>query len=112
MKVLISHIALATLLLAVSGFAAAAQRMEEGKAIYEKTCGTCHETGVDGAPITGQAEDWEHRSGLWEAVLFEHANKGYLKMPAKGGDKSPTENEVDLAADYMLTITHPDLPRD
>ncbi len=112
MKVLISHITLATLLLAISSFATASPRMEEGKAIYEETCSNCHETGVDGAPITGKAEDWEHRSGLWEAVLFEHANEGYLKMPAKGGEKSLTENEVDLAADYMLTITHPDLPRD
>ena len=112
MKVLISHIALAALLLIVSGFVTASQRMEEGKAIYDENCGSCHEAGVDGAPITGRAEDWEHRSGLWEAVLFEHANKGYLKMPAKGGDNSLTENEVDLAADYMLTITHPDLPRD
>jgi len=112
MKLLISLAATTGLLLSVCGPGEASQRMDDGKAIYDASCGKCHETGVDDAPVTRRPEDWVNRSNLWEAVLFEHANKGYLKMPAKGGDEFLTKYEVDLAADYMLTITHPDLPRD
>ena len=79
---------------------------------YEHACADCHETGKDGAPRTGDAAAWEGRSALWEAVLFEHAQKGYFNMPAKGHDGRFTDEEVAAAAQYMLEITHPDRPRD
>jgi cytochrome c5 len=79
---------------------------------YEHACAECHETGKDGAPRTGDAEAWAGRSSLWEAVLFEHAQKGYFNMPAHGHDGRFTDDEVAAAAQYMLEITHPDQPRD
>ena len=39
-------------------------------------------------------------------------NEGYLGMPAKGGNARLSEYDVDAAVEYMLTITHPELPRD
>jgi cytochrome c5 len=33
-------------------------------------------------------------------------------MPARGGDARMSEYDVDAAVEYMLTITHPELPRD
>lgn len=91
---------------------ASEQRMKDGRAVYEKTCKICHETGIAGAPQTNKPEDWEGRSALWESVLFEHAEKGYLGMPAKGGDPDASNYDVEAAAEYMLTITHPELPAD
>jgi cytochrome c5 len=79
---------------------------------YEHACADCHETGKNGAPRTGDADAWAGRSGLWEAVLFEHAQKGYFKMPAHGLDGRFSDEEVAAAAQYMLEITHPDRPRD
>jgi cytochrome c5 len=79
---------------------------------YEHACAKCHETGMNGAPRTGDAEAWAGRSALWEAVLFEHAQKGYFKMPAHGLDGRFSDEEVAAAAQYMLEITHPDRPRD
>jgi cytochrome c5 len=105
-------ISLAGILLAFSSVCAAADRQEEGRKAYEANCASCHETGTDGAPSTRKAEDWTERSNLWESVLFEHANEGYLKMPGKGGNSTLSEYEVDVAAEYMLNITHPDMPRD
>ena len=49
---------------------------------------------------------------FWEAVLFEHANQGFLKMPGKGGKQELSEYDVDVAAEYMLNISHPRLPAD
>ena len=91
---------------------ASEQRVEDGRAMYERTCKICHETGIAGAPQTNNPEDWKGRSSLWESVLFEHAEKGYLGMPAKGGDPDASAYDVEAAAEYMLTITHPELPAD
>lgn len=83
-----------------------------GRQAYETTCAHCHETGLDGAPITGNAADWENRSQLWQAVLMEHAKDGYLEMPAKGGDLNLSDSTVSAAAEYMLEITFPNRPPD
>lgn len=91
---------------------AGSERMADGEAIYKANCARCHSTGVMGAPITGEEADWEGRSKLWEGVLMEHANEGWLKMPAKGGEQSLSEYDVDAAAEYMLNTSHPELKAD
>jgi cytochrome c5 len=78
---------------------------EAGLAAYQRVCAQCHETGRMGAPLTGQPEYWAGRSRLWQAVLFRHAEQGYVKMPARGGDESLTDREVQAAAEYMLAVT-------
>jgi len=112
MKTLSMSVAVMSLLAASGLCMAASDRLEDGRVAYETTCAKCHETGVDNAPKTGNSKDWDGRSNLWDAVLSEHAQKGYLRMPAKGGDKDSSEYDVDAAAEYMLTITHPDMPHD
>lgn len=79
---------------------------------YKEACANCHETGKDNAPRTGDPDAWAGRSALWEAVLFEHAQKGYFDMPPHGLDGRFSDDEVAAAAQYMLEITHPDRPRD
>ena len=82
-----------------------------GQRAYEDLCAGCHEEGLNGAPKTGDRVAWEGRSWLWEAVLFEHARSGYNEMPAKGGDSELDEATVTKAAEYMMALTYPDLPR-
>ena len=82
-----------------------------GQRAYEDLCAGCHEAGLNGAPKTGDKVAWEGRSWLWEAVLFEHARSGYNEMPAKGGDSELDEATVTKAAEYMMALTYPDLPR-
>ncbi len=98
----------AAMLLATAS--ATAGRLEDGERVYALHCATCHESGIAEAPQTRKPEDWRDRSRLWQAVLAEHAEHGYLGMPAQRNGLS--DYEVDAAAEYMLTITHPDLPRD
>ena len=106
---LISFIALISI---GSQVAAASERMVDGEKSYRQLCACCHENGLMDAPVTGDPEDWKQRSPLWEAVLLEHAEKGYVKMPARGGAEYATDYDIGVAAEYMLTITHPDLPED
>lgn len=84
------------------------QELLEGQRAYENVCAGCHEEGKGGAPVTGDREAWAERSPLWAAVLEEHAKDGYLDMPAKGGNPDLADQEVRAAADYMLTLTHPE----
>ncbi len=105
--------ALAIALLAVAGTASAqSDRLEEGRLAFDKHCAQCHENTATEAPTAGDKGDWTSRSQLWEAVLFEHAEKGYLEMPPKGGAMDATDYEVEAAAEYMLTVTHPEMPHD
>jgi len=86
----------------------AESRQIAGRAGYERVCANCHETGEDGAPRTGDADAWQDRSTLWEAVLYEHAKSGYIDMPARGGDADLSDPELEAAAEYMLSRTYPD----
>ena len=83
-----------------------------GKEAYELVCARCHAEGKNGAPKVGDPAAWEGRSSLWEAVLFEHAKKGYNKMPARGGDAALDDATVERAAEYMLRQVYPDAPPD
>ncbi|MEH6583840.1 MAG: c-type cytochrome [Halioglobus sp.] len=86
----------------------ASERLDDGKRVYEEVCATCHDSGADGAPRRGEAGDWSGRSHLWEAVLLEHVDKGYLGMPAQGGSGGLSEYDVGAASEYMLTESHPE----
>ena len=92
--------------------AAAAAADANGKQPYLDYCAGCHETGMLGAPIAGDAAFWEGRSTLWQAVLMEHAKTGYFDMPAKGSRPDLPDATIDAATEYMLGITFPDLPID
>lgn len=83
-----------------------------GERAYNENCAGCHETGMLGAPIAGDAADWGGRSNLWDAVLLDHAITGYFEMPAKGGRADLPDNVVRAAAEYMLRMTFPDMPHD
>ncbi len=83
---------------------------EAGRLAYERVCAGCHEEGKSGAPRTGRPEDWAGRSRLWQAVLAEHARRGFLGMPARGGDVALSDREVQAAAEHMLSLTHPKAP--
>lgn len=83
-----------------------------GERHYSEYCAGCHETGMLGAPVAGNPQDWTARSQLWDAVLFDHAITGYLEMPAKGGRMDLPDDVVKAAAEYMLRITFPDRLQD
>ena len=94
------------------GDAAADANSINGEAAYMEYCATCHEDGMFNAPRMGEPMDWEVRSSLWQAVLMEHAKKGYYDMPARGGRSDLPDEIVNAAAEYMLENTYRDRPKD
>jgi cytochrome c5 len=83
----------------------------DGEAVYNKACTTCHATGLAGAPKLGDAADWGPRIAQGEALLLEHAIKGFTgkkgMMPPKGGFVNLSDDEVRAAIAYMTTATAP-----
>ncbi len=94
------------------GAGAPAEVTTNGEAAYLEYCARCHDEGIFGAPRTGQPQDWQNRSKLWQAVLMEHAKEGYLDMPARGGKADLPDEVVNAAAEYMLEQTFCEWPCD
>ena len=83
-----------------------------GRDAYTQACAECHDEGTDGAPRIWDPDAWVGRSSLWEAVLFEHAEEGFLEMSRRDTDVGISDETVSRAAEYMLEMTHPDRPSD
>lgn len=74
-----------------------------GKNIYLQDCAFCHNSGRDGAPVIGKTSDWAARVPEWRSVLEEHAIRGFINMPAKGGNEKLSARQVSDAVDYMVS---------
>jgi cytochrome c5 len=78
----------------------------DGKSVYDATCAVCHASGVAGAPILGEVDDWEDRVGEGIEIMVEHAIQGYTGnsgvMPPKGGNASLSDDAVTAAVQFMV----------
>jgi len=85
--------------------ASASASADSGKALFSSACIACHGIGVAGAPKVGDKANWAPRIAQGNAVLYEHAIKGFQGkagvMPPKGGSTAP-DAEVKAAVDYMV----------
>ncbi|PSU88692.1 cytochrome C [Photobacterium kishitanii] len=73
-----------------------------GQAIYDQYCASCHNSGLMAAPKKGDADDWATRVSQGDAVLAEHAIKGFNAMPAKGTCMDCSDAEIVAAINYMI----------
>ena len=95
------RLAIAGLLTGVM-LAATAAEIRGGKEVYDSSCAGCHASGVLQAPRQGVAEDWVEREKQGLEVLKSHAIKGFKNMPAKGGNPTIEDAEIENAIVYML----------
>ena len=73
-----------------------------GQAVYDRYCGSCHKSGLMGAPKKGDADDWAVRVSQGDAVLAKHAIEGFNAMPAKGTCMDCSDDEIVAAINYMI----------
>lgn len=86
---------------------ALAAKLAHGEQIVKKTCKACHAPGINGAPIIGNKIMWGKRDTSDINVLVAHARDGYGLMPAKGGNSSLTDEDLNAAITYMLAQLEP-----
>jgi len=75
-----------------------------GKTVFDQTCVVCHGAGIAGAPKAGDKEAWAPRLKQGADTLHQSALKGKGAMPAKGGNASLTDADVNAAVDYMVGL--------
>lgn len=86
--------------------------LQQGKETFEFACITCHTKGRDEAPVVFDAVAWAPRIAQGTDTLYDHAiNGGFFTsehsefgMPARGGKKNLTDDEVKGAVDYILYV--------
>jgi cytochrome c5 len=74
----------------------------DGKAVYQTACFACHGTGAAGAPILGNKAAWAPRIAQGDAMLLDHALKGFNGMPPKGGRMDLSDETIAAIVDYMV----------
>ena len=80
--------------------------LAHGQQIYRQTCAFCHDKGITGAPIIGEASDWRPRLAQGMTALYASALQGRNAMPAKGGNPSLADADVRAAVDYLAGQAH------
>mgnify|MGYP006427419151 CR=1 FL=1 len=71
--------------------------------IYSSGCAACHDAGVSGAPVFGDADAWAARlDQKGKDTLYSHAINGFNAMPAKGMCSDCSDEEIEITVDYML----------
>ena len=79
--------------------------IEGGELIYQQACQMCHEAGVAGSPMTGDAAAWTVRMEQGRDKLVSNAIGGIGVMPPKGGQSQLSDEEVASAVDFMIQQT-------
>ena len=79
----------------------------KGESVYKKHCVACHGTGIAGSPKLGDKAAWSARITQGEAVITQHAIKGFKGetgyMPPKGGFMSLSDDEISVTVQYMVS---------
>lgn len=81
--------------------ASAPRQLLTGDGVYKATCATCHDSGLAGAPKTGDAGAWSARIAQGYDKLVANAVNGIRGMPAKGGNPDLADVEVARAVAFM-----------
>lgn len=74
----------------------------DGAKVYGTFCIACHASGVSGAPIKGNADQWAPRIAQGIDVLKTHAINGLNMMPPKGTCMDCSDDEIVAAIEHMI----------
>ncbi|MGI9309487.1 MAG: c-type cytochrome [Gammaproteobacteria bacterium] len=85
---------------------AQAKEVLTGPQVYNAICGSCHGTGLAGAPATGDKAAWAPRIAQGAATMNKNAIDGFQGatgfMPPKGGRMDLSDEEIIAAVDYLV----------
>ena len=75
----------------------------DGQLIYDRACGTCHESGAGGAPLM-TASAWAGRLEKGKDELVANAITGIGAMPPRGGRRDLTDEQIEVSVAFMLDM--------
>ena len=74
-----------------------------GAEVYNQFCFACHATGVGGAPIQHDIEQWAPRLAKGDDVIWQSVLNGLNAMPPKGLCMACSDKDLQAAIDYMVS---------
>jgi cytochrome c5 len=74
----------------------------DGATIYNSICKACHETGLAGAPKTGDKSAWAARIATGNAALLKSVINGKNAMPPRGGAADLSDAELKAAVGFLV----------
>ena len=83
--------------------AAPAATTGNGEAVYQRSCKTCHDTGIANAPKLGDKEAWAPRIAKGDETLFKSVKNGLNAMPPKGTCMNCSDEELRSAIAYLVS---------
>jgi len=99
---IMSEPSLETLQVDESGEVAEVVELSVGEKVYQQACQMCHEAGVAGSPMTGDAAAWADRIAQGRDKMVENAINGIGVMPPKGGQSQLSDEDVAAAVDFLV----------
>ena len=78
-----------------------AYNLAHGRVVFNDSCMYCHRTGRKGAPVAGDAADWNGRVDQPLSTLIRHAIEGHGDMPARG-DTDLSDQDIAAAVAYIV----------
>ena len=75
----------------------------DGGEIYNTFCASCHNSGLNAAPMVGSKGFWTNRIKAGKDTVYSNSINGLRGMPARGGIARLTDEEVKAAVDYMIS---------
>lgn len=72
-----------------------------GSDVYGRFCHTCHATGLNEAPKTGDAEAWAPRLAKGMEAMLQTTKTGLNLMPVMGLCMACSDEELQAAIEYM-----------
>lgn len=106
---------IAFLMLGVACAPAKRNNVEQGQALYQRTCAICHGTNAAGMPGLGKglkANQFVAKRSEAELVEFfkvgrrasDPANETGVNMPPRGGNQALTDEDLAAIAAYLKTL--------
>lgn len=75
----------------------------DGQLIYDRACGTCHESGAGGAPLM-VAGEWVGRVEKGMEELVANAINGIGAMPPRGGRMDLSDEQIEVSVAFMIDM--------
>ncbi len=89
-------------------FSGTAVAAEDGKAVFEDVCTSCHTGGfkgwITGAPDIDDAEEWAEALEKSLAELTEGTINGVGDMPARGKCKECSDEQLGAATEHLVKL--------
>lgn len=76
----------------------------EQRAVYDRTCATCHGQPGTGAPPAGDTEAWAPRVAQGLPTLLDHTVNGYGGMPPMGLCMECDQEQLIAFIEYMAGV--------